>query len=74
MKLREREKEIMKVANRCKDKIKTERQWNIEGFKVKAECEGEKMWTNQFCGNISMYFRETEVEEMNPEELMRSRG
>ena len=58
----------MNVATRCKEKIKTERQWNLEGFKVKDSCEGERMWTNQFCGNISTYFRETEVVPMNPDE------
>jgi len=59
----------MKVANKVKENIKTERQWNMEGFKVKAGCKGERMWTNQFCGQISTYFKEIEVELMNPEEM-----
>lgn len=58
----------MNVATKCKDEIKTERQWNVEGFKVKAGCVGEIMWTNQFCGNTSIYFRKTEVELMSPDE------
>lgn len=58
----------MKVANKSKDNIKTERQWNMAGYKVRAKAEGEVMWTNQFCGNISRYFHEKEVEKMNPDE------
>lgn len=58
----------MKVANNVKENIKTERQWNMIDFKVKAGTEGERMWTNQFCGQISTYFRENEVEPMEPEE------
>lgn len=57
----------MRAANYCKG-VKTERQWNLAGYKVKSGCDGERMWTNRFCGQIATYFGETEVEVMNPDE------
>ena len=59
----------MKVANYCKETVKTERQWNELGFKPLKDVSGERMWTNQFCGQCSIYFRENEVEKMTAEEF-----
>lgn len=59
----------MKVANRCKDVVKTEKQWNQLGFKLLSEKNGERMWTNQFCQIISTYYTEKEVEKMTEDEF-----
>ena len=58
----------MKVRNRYKEVLKTERQWNQEGYKLANNAEGKRMWTNQYCQHIATYYREDEVVCMSLEE------
>lgn len=58
----------MKVRNRYKEVLKTERQWNLDGYKLTDNATGERMWTNQHCGHIATYYREDEVELMSIDE------
>lgn len=58
----------MQVANRSNVLIKTERQWNQEGYKLLETAVGERMWTNQHCGQIATYYSKAEVVEMSETE------
>lgn len=58
----------MKVRNRYKEVLKTERQWNLDGYKLADNATGERMWTNQYCQHIATYYREDEVVRMSLEE------
>lgn len=58
----------MKVRNRYKEVLKTELQWNQAGYKLADNAEGERMWTNQYCQHIAIYYKEDEVVPMSMEE------
>ena len=58
----------MKVRNRYKEVLKTERQWNLEGYKLLETAIGERMWTNQHCQHIATYYKEDEVIPMSKDE------
>lgn len=58
----------MKVRSNSNAVLKTERQWNKDGYKLAEKVTGERMWTNQFCGHIATYYRDDEVIPMSVEE------
>ena len=53
----------MHVATKSKDIVRTRYQWAVQGYVVKAECEGEEMWCSQNCEHKAVYFKMIEVEK-----------
>ncbi len=51
------------------DRGKTERQWNLLGFKVKEDAEEMMLWTNHICQWMADYYIDEDVIPMTEEEL-----